>query len=139
MGSGRLVVLIRVGIGIAIMAAGTFLISWGGGHRVFRAVGSALATTLFLAGLTAIVFGFSTWPSNPSGDPNAVHPGTSLLMVGIGFGIFFVGLLVATGANMRRGGAGRQWTYYSKKTEDFQQAVKEGEERSRIDRELKGR
>jgi hypothetical protein len=60
-------------------------------------------------------------------------------MVGIGFGIFFVGLLVATGANMRRGGAGRQWTYYSKKTEDFQQAVKEGEERSRIDRELKGR
>ena len=33
-GGGRLVILLGVVIGIAIVAAGTFLISWGGGHRV---------------------------------------------------------------------------------------------------------
>lgn len=139
LGGARNTILVAIGIGIAMMAAGSFLISWGGGRRVVQAIGSALATILLLAGLTALVFGFSTWPGNSSSDPTAVDSGSSFLVAGIGFGTFVVGLLVASGRLTRDRMRSSQWSYYQMKAEDVERQIEESEERSRIDQELKGR
>lgn len=127
LGGGRIAILVAIGIGIAVMASGSFLISWGGGTRVLGSVGSALITILFLAGVAVLILPLYLWPEDPaSQDSKSVW-----IRAAVGVGCIVVGLVFASGR------LGHPWRnprdyYYQARAEDARHDIEKCEGRSEM-------
>ena len=129
-GGSRNIKLVTIGVGIALIGAGSFLASWGGGRRVTRAVLLAVGMVIMLGGIALVVFAVT----EPAGieDPAFIFIGAGILALGLGLG------LVSTSAGLRGAASlNSQVCYLQLEHQDVQREIKEGEKRAEIDRELR--
>lgn len=130
-GGSRNLNLVTAGVGIALIGAGCFLASWGGGRRVARAVLLAVGIMVMLGGVAMVVFGAAETADTES---------PALVFMAFGALAFCVGLgLVRTSGWLRMATPRDIQMYYGQlKNQDVQREIKEGERRAEIDRQLKG-
>ena len=138
-GGSRNVQLVTIGVGIALIGAGSFLASWGSGRRVTRAVLLAVGIMMMLGGITVGVLALVEWQAlsadleSESMDPQA------LLAFGVVAFCLGLGLVRTSGWLRRATPRDIQMSYWQLKNQDVQQEIKEGEKRAEVERELKGR
>lgn len=126
LGGSRIVILVVIGIGMAIMASGSFLISWGGGSRVLASVGSALITFLLLAGVAVLILPLYLWPE----DPASQDSGPVWIRAAVGIGCIVIGLIFASGRLGHPWHTSSSLTYRQLKAEDEEREIKECQGRS---------
>jgi hypothetical protein len=119
-GGSKDVILATIGAGIALIGAGSFLVSCGGGQRLSKAIISTVGIVMVLGGpYYLLALGFEA-PASWSGCVGAV--------------IFFLGLGLLFGRTIRA----RRSVRWVAKAQEIQRRIQEGEHQAEIDRELKG-
>lgn len=137
-GGSRNVQLVTIGVGIALVGAGSFLASWGSGRRVTRAVLSAVGIMMMLGGVAVGVLAYAEWQALTIDSESDSIPPQVLLAFGVVAFCLGLGLVRTAGWMRRATPRDIQMSYWQLKNQDVQQEIKEGEKRAEIERELKG-